>query len=157
MNHCDVLVNAAIAIRGTNPCDNSVPSLMRGIDFAECCRISGRDDLAAELIASVESFPLASESPISDLLRHFRNNATLPPLLIRGLNFAAAMSKHALDGFRRCSKKQIEARLEICEGCPQLIDNHCGLCGCACIEENRLTNKLALKSSECPIQKWGKL
>jgi len=80
-----------------------------------------------------------------------------PSWIIRGVNFAGAMSAHAADGFRRCSQEQIDARLAICQACPQLVNNHCSLCGCACVAENQLVNKLALKSSECPIAKWGKL
>jgi len=79
---------------------------------------------------------------------------TLPPLLIRGLNFAGAMARHAASGFRRCSKKQISERLAICQACPHLVDNHCQLCGCACIETNQLMNKLALASEACPLGKW---
>ena len=79
---------------------------------------------------------------------------TLPPLFIRGLNFAGAMARHAASGFKRCSKTQISERLAICQACPHLVDNHCQLCGCACIETNQLMNKLALESEKCPLGKW---
>jgi hypothetical protein len=81
----------------------------------------------------------------------------LPPFMIRGLNFAWAMARWAGSGFKMCSKKQISNRLAICQACPELVDGHCQKCGCACIEENILTNKLALKSESCPIGKWGRL
>lgn len=93
----------------------------------------------SEIVASQQSSPIES---------------TLPPLLIRGLNFAQAMARHAASGFKRCSKKQISERLEICQSCPHLQDNHCSLCGCACIAENQLMNKLALASEKCPLGKW---
>ncbi len=80
--------------------------------------------------------------------------SSLPPIWIRGMNFASAMASHAVDGFRRCEQAEIDSRLAICQQCPQLVNNHCNLCGCACVEENKLTNKLALKSSACPQGKW---
>ena len=80
--------------------------------------------------------------------------SSLPPIWIRGMNFASAMASHAVDGFRRCDQAEIDSRLAICQQCPQFVNNHCNLCGCACVEENRLTNKLALKSSTCPQGKW---
>jgi hypothetical protein len=78
----------------------------------------------------------------------------LPPLLIRGLNFAGAISRYTKNGFRRRSQQEIEERLAICQACPQFIDNHCRICGCPCIETNQLMNKLALASEACPLGKW---
>lgn len=79
----------------------------------------------------------------------------IPPLLIRGLNFALAMARWARGGFQVRSQDEIDERLAICQSCPHLVDNHCKLCGCACVEKNRLINKLALKTEKCPIGKWS--
>ena len=82
------------------------------------------------------------------------SSATLPPLWIRGWNFANAMARHAASGFTRCSNTTIEERLAVCQVCPHLVDHHCQLCGCACIADNQLMNKLALASETCPLGKW---
>jgi len=79
---------------------------------------------------------------------------TLPPLLIRGWNFATAMARHAASGFKRRSKSEIKKRLDICQACPNLVDHHCTLCGCGCSADAALMNKLALVSEKCPIGKW---
>lgn len=75
-------------------------------------------------------------------------------MVIRGLNFAKAMTRAALKGFARCTQETIDERLAICQQCPQFKDEHCSLCGCACNENNRLLNKLALETEKCPIGKW---
>lgn len=77
-----------------------------------------------------------------------------PPLWIRGLNFSAALARWALAGLPRRSQAEIEERLAICQTCPYLQNNHCARCGCACIEQNRLINKLALATERCPEGKW---
>jgi len=82
------------------------------------------------------------------------SSATHPPLWIRGWNFANAMARHAASGFTRCSNATIEERLAVCQACPHLVDHHCQLCGCACIADNQLMNKLALASETCPLGKW---
>ena len=78
----------------------------------------------------------------------------LPPLIIRGLNFANAIAKHTANGFKRRSQVEINDRLAICQACPQFADNHCRVCGCPCVEANQLLNKLALASETCPLGKW---
>ncbi|WP_397568535.1 DUF6171 family protein [Schlesneria sp. T3-172] len=77
-----------------------------------------------------------------------------PSVWIRGWNFANAMARHAATGFSRAADTVIEERLSICQRCPHLVDQHCQLCGCPCIAENQLLNKLALASESCPLGKW---
>lgn len=102
-----------------------------------------------------QMFPNSETSSTGAAITEGRDgSATLPPLLIRGWNFANAMARHIASGLKRCSKKQINERLAICQVCPNLVDNHCKLCGCACVAENQLMNKLALASEKCPIGKW---
>jgi hypothetical protein len=77
-----------------------------------------------------------------------------PPLIIRGWNFAAAMARWTLAGMPRRTQAEIDERLAICQACPFLQNNHCTKCGCACVEQNRLVNKLALATEKCPEGKW---
>lgn len=81
-------------------------------------------------------------------------SASLPPLVVRGLNFARALARWAAAGFATRSQDTIAERLAICQECPHFVKNHCAKCGCACVEKNRLMNKLALASEKCPIGKW---
>lgn len=78
----------------------------------------------------------------------------LPSLVIRGWNFANALARWALAGMPRRTQEQIDARLAICQACPALQNDHCTKCGCACVENNRLINKLALATEKCPDGKW---
>lgn len=78
----------------------------------------------------------------------------LPPVMIRGWNFAKAMARHAGNGFKLCEPEQIEERLLICQACPQLTNDHCAACGCACGGSVSVTNKLAIPTEKCPLQKW---
>ena len=166
---CQLIVEAVLAIRGTNPCENSVLSLSRAVDFAECCCLSERFDLAGELLDIVESFPLGSTGHIAKRARHQRERITnrnsmkipqsteentVPPLIIRGLNFANAMFRWTSSGMPRRTQAEIDERLAICQTCPHFVDNHCRVCGCPCVETNQLINKLALATEACPLGKW---
>jgi hypothetical protein len=77
-----------------------------------------------------------------------------PSLLIRGWNFATAMARWAGAGMPRRSQLEIEERLAVCQSCEFLRNQHCVKCGCACVEKNRLMNKLALATEKCPLGKW---
>lgn len=77
-----------------------------------------------------------------------------PSMLIRGWNFATAMARWTAAGMPRRTESQIAERLAICQGCSHLQADHCALCGCACVEQNRLINKLALATETCPLGKW---
>lgn len=81
--------------------------------------------------------------------------AALPPLLIRGCNFAAAMAKWALCGFPLRPKQSIAKLLKICEQCDHFDSHHkrCRQCGC-CVETGTLISKLTLASEHCPEGKW---
>lgn len=77
-----------------------------------------------------------------------------PSVIIRGWNFASAIARWTLAGMPRRSQAEIDERLAICQACPFLKNNHCTKCGCACVEQNRLINKLALATEKCPEGKW---
>ena len=81
-------------------------------------------------------------------------NSNLPPLWIRGVNFATALARWTVAGMPRRTQAEIDERLAICQSCPELVDNHCGKCGCACVETNKVMNKLALSTEACPLGKW---
>lgn len=78
----------------------------------------------------------------------------LPPLVIRGLNFGAALWRHAMGGFEYRSQAEIEDRVEVCKKCDQFNGEHCLKCGCACNTHDQFLNKLAWKSEKCPEGKW---
>ena len=83
-------------------------------------------------------------------------SVALPPLLIRGWNFAAAMAKWALCGFPRRSEAEIADRLAICQACDnfEAQRQRCLKCGC-CVETEQLINKLALATERCPEGHWS--
>ena len=74
-------------------------------------------------------------------------------LLIRGVNFAAAVARWVTSGVPRRSKKEVAKRLAICESCPHFSEARCSLCGCNCTD-NGLLNKLLWATEKCPIGKW---
>ena len=114
----------------------------------------------------IESLEAAGAHEAAQLVRRTRadceanslventNNQNQLPLIIRGLNFASAMLRWASSGMPRRTQAEIDERLAICQACPNFVDNHCRVCGCACVETNQLINKLALATEECPLGKW---
>jgi hypothetical protein len=75
----------------------------------------------------------------------------------RWRRFLAALLKHAGDWFRKCSSREIEARLAICRACDQFLDEVCQKCGCPVSRERRFRNKLAWRTEACPLGKWPAL
>lgn len=71
--------------------------------------------------------------------------------------FFRALLKHARDWFRKCSRKEIRQRLEICRSCDQFTGSACAHCGCSVNLEKRFLNKLAWRSESCPLGKWPSL
>jgi len=72
-------------------------------------------------------------------------------------HFARALVKHARDWFRKCSQREIQARLAICKTCDQFTGTACAQCGCRVNLEQRFRNKLAWRSEACPLGKWPAL
>jgi hypothetical protein len=169
LNECSGLLAIALHVRGTNPCHNTQQSLNEAIDVADCCRQMSRCDLANELLDLVDTFPLGAQEPVATRVREQRDliakgdtsgraqavASDLPPLLIRGWNFAWAMTRWVGSGFTMRSHSEIAARLAICQSCEHLVNDHCNLCGCACTETEQVMNKLAIASEKCPIGKWS--
>lgn len=55
----------------------------------------------------------------------------------------------------RCSQAQIDARLDICQGCEYYKDNSCLQCGCILNRDEVFSNKLYWPDQSCPIGRWG--
>lgn len=120
-----------------------------------------RSDLTAEQLASYEKIcrEYRDETMMESHLVEGRkgseaNAASMPSLLIRGWNFARAMSRWTLAGMPRRTPEEIADRLAICQACEFLQNDHCSKCGCACVEKNQLINKLALSTETCPEGRW---
>lgn len=69
--------------------------------------------------------------------------------------FAVAYANHYAAGKPKCSQRQIDERLAICEQCPHLKGHHCSLCGCNCKGNGKFINKLAWRDQTCPDGRWG--
>lgn len=74
-----------------------------------------------------------------------------PSLIKRAVSATKAAVAHAKDRFREASPEEQESRLVICRDCDKYepADASCKLCGCC------LTLKKRLRTSSCPIGKWG--
>ncbi len=120
-----------------------------------------RSDLTAEQIASYEKIcrEYRDESTMESHRGTHRKESnaakSMPSLLIRGWNFARAMSRWTLAGMPRRTPEEIGERLAICQSCEFLHNDHCAKCGCACVEKNQLINKLALSTETCPEGRWS--
>lgn len=79
-----------------------------------------------------------------------------PSLTVRAVNFAKALTKHALDSWRKTTEEQIQERLAICQGCESFdaAKEVCLECGCDCSAASVFMNKLAWASESCPLGKW---
>ena len=136
-------------------------------DFPECDSMAGRlrqicrgeADLPLDGDNSINAYrvawgldPISSTSQVAPTAAPPAQSA--PPLIVRGWNFATAIARWTLAGMPRRSQAEIDARLAICQACPFLQNDHCTKCGCACVEQNRLINKLALATEKCPEGKW---
>ena len=117
-------------------------------NLANIMRSSGQPEKAGAYLALLSQCDEMKSGFESEL------KAVIPPLWIRGLNFATAMARWAAAGMPRRTQAEIDERLAICQSCPELVDNHCGKCGCACVETNQVMNKLALSTEACPLGKW---
>lgn len=86
-------------------------------------------------------------------------NTEMPRWWVRGLNLGCALLRHVTNGLQRRTDAEVEAILDICQGCEFKIGDgqnfNCGKCGCQCAANNDIfLNKLAWKSEQCPIGKW---
>jgi|GEM_PF-3288750 hypothetical protein len=171
--NCDTHVGFVLFRRGERIVNETQRSIETATVLSDCCRQKKRFDLAIELLDQVESFPLGKQEPFASKVTELRAKIAagntigtesttsaqqpLPPLRERVWNFLTSAVEHAADGFQRCEQSEIDARLAICESCPNLRDdNLCSACGCGCSADNSFISKLAWRSSHCPLDppKW---
>ncbi len=106
-------------------------------------RIRGLTPPGSPLLSEISNLQISNLEPVP------------PSLLIRGWNFATAIARWTAAGRPMRSKPEIEARLAVCQACPELTpDSVCRRCGCQCQETERVMNKLALATEKCPLGKW---
>jgi len=73
----------------------------------------------------------------------------LPPgWLQRGWNLASSLAAFTADACKTVSKVEYEARLNICDACPERQGNKCLKCGC------RLSLKAQGRAFQCPLGRW---
>lgn len=124
-------------------------------NFPECEQLTARK---RSICRGEAGLPMDGPNGVAEYRKAWGVDKTekpaMPSLIIRGWNFAAAMAKWTLAGMPMRTQEQIDERLAICQGCPNLQNGHCSQCGCACNESNQLINKLAIKTEKCPIGKW---
>ncbi len=138
----------------TNEC-TKYPGRLRDL-----CEGKGRDGRPDPPCYAVDAF--RTSEGLSRLAEgsHYEVDAALPPiepppLIVRGVNFAMAMARWAAAGLPRRSQAEIDERLAICQSCEFYANHVCSRCGCACVEQNQVINKLALATEKCPEGRWS--
>lgn len=136
----------------------------RLLDLCTGCGHAGRPDPSERAVLefrALHGLPLLPEKPKSGgpPPTTLPSPIELPPIYIRGLNFAAALCRHIGSGMKRRTTEEIAERLEICAGCEHRIESeqglNCGQCGCACsASQDVFLNKLAWVSETCPVGNW---
>lgn len=171
---CNSVVRIAEVVRGNGAIQKNLASILDALIIADCCRQEGRIDLAVAILDEIDGLQFEFDKGVREQLTNQRMKLAqtdstplivfdaahqtevlnTPPLIVRGLNFAAAITRWISSGLKLRSRQEIDERLAICQACPQFVDDHCRVCGCPCVESNQLRNKLALASETCPLGKW---
>ena len=173
---CSMAISASEYVVKNDPIQTSEKAVSEVIDAIDCCRRAGKFELAEEVVLYLKRQDPVLTAIVADRLVEqesllgskdssacegsiLHDDVSLDmsppiPLWVRGWNFATAMARHATNGFKRSSPELLETRLAQCQACPELENDHCKLCGCACVAENRFLNKIALESEKCPLGKW---
>ena len=168
---CKSFLPIADTFKGIQPFVNVPESVEAGFRIVECLKASRRFDLARDFLGNLSSLEICKggdfatrinsatellevDTAVTKSPSRTEGSTNPPPLLIRGMNFASAIYRWTVAGMPRRSQAEIDERLAICQACPELVDNHCRKCGCACVEANQLINKLALATEVCPLGKW---
>lgn len=72
-------------------------------------------------------------------------------------NYAKAVVQHVFTGMETRTDEEVSNILEICKQCEHFNSNNnsCRICGCRCNRnKSAFTNKLRMKSQQCPKGKW---
>lgn len=140
----------------------------RGMLIVDCCRQVGNFELATFFADKLDALNVCQSGKLQCDLRDQKEKiaagdksgppkpeaVSLPPLASRLKTFWSALVNHAVDGFEKCEQPEIDRRLSICQVCPNLQNDHCSVCGCACGGSQTFFNKLAWKSEKCPVGKF---
>ena len=127
-------------------CINHCKGLKQTIAFH---RQHGEHPTADTLQSVYDSY--SCDRTINSMSESYKN---LPPIWVRGWNFATAMAKWVAAGRPMRTHDEIAERLAICHGCERLKNDVCLSCGCQCIETEIVMNKLTLATEKCPLGKW---
>ena len=129
-----------------------VPPLVR--DICECTRAGmtleqcNRRRLGFD-VPPLDSLPGKDAEPVKPM-------TTTEKIASFAAVTAQTVWRYVVYGEGMLTEAEMQPRLDICLACPKLVDSHCSLCGCACQKENKVKwlNKIAHRSSSCPIGKW---
>lgn len=93
-----------------------------------------------------------------------RKYLNLPKPERRIANFVKAVVKDVSTGMKRCSKEEVQDRMNICRECElfKMVNQNNGYCshedcGCSISSHQNYMNKLSWKSESCPVGKWKNL
>ena len=139
----------------------------RAIEIANCAREQNDLQLAARVLGSLEGLPKCDHNAFCGRIREQREKieagdtsriedctqSGLPPIWIRGWNFAGSMAKWTASGFKVNTPETTAQRLAICQGCEHLVNDACSKCGCPCTGEG-VIDKLTIATEQCPEGKW---
>ena len=174
---CDNLLSLNDDARNEPNWPKSNADIATAFYCVECLRTSG-NDLASELLHQISISDFGKNEDVKNAIeRHKRKldsgdidfmaaqevshvspisqpvSLKSPPLMVRGINFASAMARWAMRGFKTRTQEEIDERLAICQGCEFYQNETCTKCGCACNESGWI-NKIALATESCPEKKW---
>lgn len=81
----------------------------------------------------------------------------LPSTIQMAKNLMKAVGKHIVDGMRKVTFEEFQARLDVCNKCVPpdgyRVKNRCTHPSCGCF----LDLKAWWRSEDCPMEKWPKL
>ena len=171
-----VLVAKHVAQSAADHIGKNEQRVIEALIVADCCRKSKEFDLAKKILALIPEGMLADEkkkkkkqeiekrtleedvSPLDDdhpiIRMQATQHVTPPPLVVQGLNFAAAQARWMLAGCPIRTRVEIEQIVKVCKSCPHFENNACNKCGCACTAHETILNKIYLKTEACPEGKW---
>ena len=80
------------------------------------------------------------------------DDTTEPGLIHKAANLGHAVVRHVLDGARKLSDDEYEARLTVCRQCPSCDIERmvCREVRCGCF----LRKKAGWRSERCPLDQW---
>lgn len=80
-----------------------------------------------------------------------------PSFTQKAVNYMKAVTKHLITGAATRTDDEVAQCLKICESCDVYNSEgkYCRICGCKCnANKSAFTNKIRMKSQQCPRGKW---